>query len=185
MFKFIKIIGLLPIIVLLSCHGQPEFLVEDDTGEFGIMDLTDSLLHVADSQFVEIRNNKEKNLHFIDSLKHTIQTEEEIIKNLKSGLNRKLEVTTSMEDNLDVINEELTKALARCKMKEEILKKMKAKSTADSIKHEDEINHLHEVYSRKVRMLREEIDTNKVRMSELQGVISDLLTKKKKRKRKI
>ena len=61
---------------------------------------------------------------------------------------------------------------------------LRKKSINDSIRHEEEINHLHESYSRKVRMLREEIDTNRVRMTELQGVISDLLSSKKKKKRK-
>ena len=41
------------------------------------------------------------------------------------------------------------------------------------------------MYSRKIRRLQEEIDTNVVRLNELQGVINNLLVKKKKRKRKI
>ena len=185
MFKFIKITSLLFALILTSCYEQPDFLVEDpNDGEFGVINLADSILHEADTKFIEIKNNKEKNLYFIDSLKHTIEVEEKMIENLNKSLHRKLEVTTSMEDDLASINENLEKALANCKRKEKALMVLRKKSINDSIRHEEEINHLHESYSRKVRMLREEIDTNRVRMTELQGVISDLLSSKKKKKRK-
>mgnify|MGYP003637358872 FL=1 len=87
-----------------------------------------------------------------------------------------------MEEDLDSINKNLKKALARCKKKEEDLSKLKKNSIEDSIRYNGEINHLHTMYSKKVRRLQEEIDTNNVRLNELHGVISNLLTKKRKRK---
>jgi hypothetical protein len=185
MFKFIKklIVSFVCVLFLFSCEEDLP-LAEPNEGEFGIITLTDSLIHLADNRFIEIKNNKEKNLYFIDSLKHTIEVEEKMIRNLNKNLHKKVEVTTNMEDNLILINKNLKKALANCKKKEKALIVLRKKSINDSIRHEKEINHLHESYSRKVRILRAEIDTNRVRMEELQGVVSDLLTSKKKKKRK-
>ena len=89
-----------------------------------------------------------------------------------------------MEEDLASINKNLLKALTRCKKKEEALNKLKKKSIGDSIRYNEEINHLHTMYSRKIRRLQEEIDTNVVRLNELQGVINNLLVKKKKKKKK-
>ena len=172
-------------LIITSCNPLIEdhhSIADPNSGEFGVLDLTDSILNIVDSQFVEILNRNQKNLFYLDSLKTTIHIDEDKIHNLNKNLIRKIEVTTHMEEDLDSINKNLKKALARCKKKEEDLSKLKKNSIEDSIRYNGEINHLHTMYSKKVRRLQEEIDTNNVRLNELHGVISNLLTKKRKRK---
>ena len=175
-------------LIITSCNPLIEnhpSIADPNSGEFGVLDLTDSLLCIVDSQFVEIINQNHKKEYYMDSLKKTIDIDESKIKDLNKDLIKNIEVTTHMEEDLDSINKNLLKAIARCKKKEEALNKLIRKSIGDSIRYNEEINHLHTMYSRKVRRLQVEIDTQDVRLNELHGVISNLLEKKKKRKRKI
>ena len=175
-------------LIITSCNPLIEnhpSIADPNSGEFGVLNLTDSLLNIVDSQFVEIINQNHRKEFYMDSLKKTIHIDEDKIRDLNQDLIKKIKVTTHMEEDLASINKNLLKALTRCKKKEEALNKLKKKSIGDSIRYNEEINHLHTMYSRKIRRLQEEIDSNVVRLNELQGVINNLLVKKKKRKRKI
>ena len=63
-------------LIITSCNPLIEdhhSIADPNSGEFGVLDLTDSILNIVDSQFVEILNRNQKNLFYLDSLKTKIE----------------------------------------------------------------------------------------------------------------
>jgi len=180
----IGLIGLIfPIILIVTACGpivDPPSIVDPNEGEFGVLDLTDSLLCIVDSQFVEIKNRKQHQLFYLDSLHHSLHDDEDKIKELNKGLQEKNEKVSYMEINLNELRDKFHLALKECREKERELLNLRSKSIKDSLDFEEEINHLHTSYSRKVRVLKNQIDSNNVELDSLQNIITTIYLKNKK-----
>jgi len=159
MFKY-KLITII-LLILISCNTPNKDILQEEEDSClikthdHVLSRTDSILVLADKEFKVIKQKQIEQNVFVDSLRFEIYTEQNIISDIQTELNKRMNV----EVNLQVTRQELEEALIKCEKKEKKVSELKEKLALKSEKFMDEKVYLINFYNNKVDSLKDIIMT--------------------------
>lgn len=127
-------------LIITSCNPLIEnhpSIADPNSGEFGVLDKTDSILVLADEEFKIIKQHQVEQRVFVDSLEYTIEIEQFAINDLNKEVHRR----DGVDKDLQLTKEQLEKALITCKNKEKELKELNEKFALKSEQFMDKIEY--------------------------------------------
>lgn len=178
MFRFKSIIGIL---FLISCGSPKENVVKSNKIDCTrVINKTDSILSYADDKIVQIKQNKVNQRLFVDSLKHTIEVEQNIINKLNEQVHIKEVIVANNQDSIEITKQQLEEALLLCREKEKELKQLNEQFALKSEKFLSEIEYYVDREIKLITSYNHKVDSlTKI----IQSMNQSLNTNKKKKRR--